>query len=137
MHGFFIDQEEEGQWFLCILMEYASKGDLHQLIESSRKNKEYMPEQLIWDICRQITEGLHYLHNNSIMHRDIKPHNILITSQGTFKIADLGISRNLNSQTSTLHISKIGTPLYAAPEMLRKQPYDFKIDMWALGCLLY
>lgn len=67
----------------------------------------------------------------------MKPQNILITSHNCFKIGDLGISRKLNSKSQLLLESKIGTPLYACPELIRKQPYDYKVDMWALGCVLH
>jgi NIMA (never in mitosis gene a)-related kinase len=72
-----------------------------------------------------------------VIHRDIKPQNILITGDETFKIGDLGISRHVNNKNKQLHESKIGTPLYASPELIRRQPYDYKTDMWALGCVMH
>ena len=54
------------------------------------------------------------------------------------KIADMGISISVaNSESKSVSVSKLGTPLYTAPEVLRRQPFDFKVDIWALGCLLY
>ncbi|CDW76156.1 serine threonine protein kinase [Stylonychia lemnae] len=131
------DNSTTPSWYLCILMDYASNGDLSQLIERHKSEKQPINEEVIWNICKQVAIGLQYLHQKKIIHRDIKPQNILITTYNQYKIADMGISRNLNSNNSQLHTSKIGTPLYQAPELIRKQPYDYKIDMWALGCLLH
>eukprot|EP00347_Sterkiella_histriomuscorum_P015113 403358271 len=142
MHDYFIDQENSAKqlncnWYLCITMDYAANGDLLQLIEKYKSEKQHIPENNIWIIAKEVCEGLSYLHSRNIIHRDIKPQNILITGSNSYKIADLGISRELSSKNQQLHTSKIGTPLYQSPELLRKQPYDFKVDIWALGCLLY
>ncbi len=65
MFNHFIHKDSNGEnnWYLYILMEYAENGDLHQLIEKSKKHKEYIDEDKIWEICRQVTEGLCYLHS--------------------------------------------------------------------------
>ena len=56
----------------------------------------------------------------------------------TVKIADMGISVSVaNSESKSVSVSKVGTPLYTSPEVLKRQPFDFKVDIWALGCLLY
>ena len=70
------------------------------------------------------------------MHRDLKPANILLTLDGTVKVGDLGLSRELSENTYQAH-SKVGTPLYMSPEVLRGDGYDFKSDIWSIGCLLY
>lgn len=54
---------------------------------------------------------------------------------GKVKLADFGISKSING--AVLNVSKMGTPIYASPEVLRKQPFDFKIDLWALGCIIH
>lgn len=68
--------------------------------------------------------------------RDLKPANIFLTLDGTVKVGDLGLSRELSEHTVMAH-SKVGTPLYMSPEVLRGDGYDFKSDVWSLGCLLY
>ena len=55
----------------------------------------------------------------------------------TIKITDMGISKSIVGSCQILQVGKIGTPLYTSPEVLKRQPFDFKVDMWALGCLLY
>ena len=84
----------------------------------------------------QLASGLFHMHAGRVMHRDLKPANILISKQGNLKIADLGLGRNFN--TGTLEVfSKVGTPLYMSPELLRGEGYEMKSDIWSMGCILY
>ncbi len=69
------------------------------------------------------------------MHRDIKPANVFITGSGTMKLGDMGLGRQL-SQESVAAFSKVGTPLYMSPELLKGDGYDMKSDIWSLGCVL-
>ena len=68
------------------------------------------------------------------MHRDLKPANIFIDSEGDLKVGDLGLSRQLSSQTFEA-FSRVGTPLYMSPEVLQGKGYDWKSDVWSLGCI--
>jgi serine/threonine protein kinase len=80
--------------------------------------------------------ALGYLHANNIIHRDLKLENILLEEDGYIVIADFGLSKILShpdEQTGTF----VGTPVYLAPEVLDKRPYDRTIDWWALGILVY
>jgi len=109
-----------------------------------------LDEVLIWDYFGQIATGLQALHIKGIIHRgyffnrivnfksilDLKPENIFLTSQGRVKIGDLGLSRALNATKRDLTI-KVGTPYYMAPEKISSAIYDYKSDVWGLGCLLY
>src|SRR5690606_23982204 len=93
-------------------------------------------EPMIATVCRESLNGLVYLHNNSIIHRDIKGGNIMVTSRGLVKLVDFGISA-VNARHSMKRETVIGTPLWMAPEIIDNTgmpvPYDYKGDIWALG----
>ena len=76
------------------------------------------------------------MHDKRIMHRDLKPANIFIASDDTLKLGDLGLGRYFGSQTFEA-FSKVGTPLYMSPEVLQNNGYDWKSDVWSLGCIGY
>lgn len=71
-----------------------------------------------------------------VMHRDLKPANIFINSDDELKLGDLGLGRDFSSQTMEA-FSRVGTPLYMSPEVLQGSGYDFKCDVWSLGCISY
>jgi len=76
------------------------------------------------------------MHEKRIIHRDLKPANILIFSDGIFKLGDLGLGRYMSDETFKA-FSQVGTPLYMSPEVIRNEGYDFKTDVWSLGCVIY
>mmetsp|Transcript_19825 Transcript_19825/g.43138 ORF Transcript_19825/g.43138 Transcript_19825/m.43138 type:complete len:627 (+) Transcript_19825:361-2241(+) len=119
---------------LCIIMEYAPDGDLAKVIKKYQMLKRPMPEDLIWKYFIQVALGLAALHNMKILHRDIKPGNIMVMANDVAKIGDLGIAKLLKH---TMAKTQIGTPHYMPPEIWRNRPYSFTSDSWALGCLLY
>lgn len=121
---------------LVIVVEWAAAGDLKRQLRKAQEKQTPFEERIIWKYFSQIADGIQHMHERRIMHRDLKPANILLTLDGTIKLGDLGLSRELSENTIQAH-SKVGTPLYMSPEVLRGDGYDFKSDIWSIGCLLY
>ena len=76
------------------------------------------------------------MHERRIIHRDLKPANILTFSDGLLKLGDLGLGRYMSDETFKAY-SQVGTPLYMSPEIILNNGYDFKSDVWSLGCVIY
>ena len=115
----------------CVVTEYA-QGELFQILEDDQR----LPEVEVRKIAKQLVQALHYLHSNRIIHRDMKPQNVLIGSHGTVKLCDFGFARAMSAQTIVLTSIK-GTPLYMSPELVQEKPYDHTADLWSLGVILY
>lgn len=127
----FIDNNE-----LLIIVEWAEKGDLKRLIRRAISMGIRFKEAEIWEYSRQLSSALDHMHRKRVMHRDLKPANIFVTMNGSLKLGDLGLGRFFSSQTLEA-FSKVGTPLYMSPEVLRGAGYDLRSDVWSLGCVLY
>ena len=127
----FIDETDQS---LCIVMEYADKGDLYQKITQFKKIGCLIDEVDIWRIFIQMTKGLKALHDLKILHRDLKSANIFLFSDGSAKIGDLNVSK---VAYRGLGYTQTGTPYYASPEVWRDEPYDIKSDIWSLGCVTF
>jgi len=118
---------------LMIVFEWAESGDLRRLL---RKTTTPFEERQVWNYFLQVAGAIAHMHEQRMMHRDIKPANIFISATNVLKLGDLGLGR-VFSNDSVEAFSKVGTPLYMSPEVLHGQGYDFKSDVWSLGCLLY
>lgn len=120
---------------LCIVTEFASKGDLQRFIRTHAAKRDPIHEQTIWHIFLQISIAVDYLHKLNVLHRDLKPANVLLDANTNVKLADMGIVKILRN--SGYGQTQIGTPLYMSPETLKRERYGTKSDSWALGCVLY
>ena len=129
---FYSYSNEEG---IYIIMEFCEYGDLFSLLQSVKKKKVYVNEEIIWNVAIQTLLGLEYLHSKQIIHRDIKLLNLFMTKDKKIKIGDMGMSKHV--EEGEMIMSRVGTPLYIAPELVKKEKYDYKIDIWSFGCSLY
>ena len=122
---------------LYLITEYAEFGDMEQIIKSRQKTKNYFNENHLIKIWKQIIKGILVLHKNHILHRDLKSANIFIIDEKIekIKIGDLNVCRIINEQK--LKHTQTGTPYYSSPEIWNNKPYDYKSDIWSLGCLFY
>ncbi|KAL8953799.1 MAG: hypothetical protein Q9222_000364 [Ikaeria aurantiellina] len=121
-HGFVKSTES-----LNIILEYCENGSLHSI----SKNFGKFPENLVGLYMSQVLHGLLYLHEQGVIHRDIKGANILTTKQGLVKLADFGVA----TRTTTLHESSVvGTPYWMAPEVIELSGATTASDIWSLGC---
>ncbi|XP_072521951.1 serine/threonine-protein kinase Nek4 [Salminus brasiliensis] len=119
---------------LYIAMGFCEGGDLYHRLKQQKG--ELLPERQVVEWFVQIAMALQYLHEKHILHRDLKTQNIFLTKTNIIKVGDLGIARvleNQNDMASTL----IGTPYYMSPELFSNKPYNYKSDVWALGCCVY
>jgi NIMA (never in mitosis gene a)-related kinase len=120
-----------------LIMEYVDGGDLKEKIEEARINKKKLEEKQIVTWVKEIASALRYCHKDkNIMHRDIKPDNILLTNDGHIKLADFGNSKMLSKKTKITK-TRIGDLDYISPEIENGEEYTFSTDIWSLGVLTY
>ena len=119
---------------LNIVMELADDGDIESKIEYNKKNKLSFQENTIWNILIQILQGLKFLHDNKIIHRDLKSANIFLMKNGLVKIGDLNVSKLAKIGKAN---TRTGTPYYSSPEIWIEQQYNNKTDIWSVGCIIY
>lgn len=101
---------------------WHAAGELFEILEDDQS----LPEATVQSIAKQLVRALHYLHTNRVIHRDMKPQNILIGANGVVKLCDFGFARAMSSNTMVLTSIK-GTPLYMAPELVQEQPYNHTV----------
>ncbi|XP_029099779.1 serine/threonine-protein kinase Nek4 isoform X5 [Monodon monoceros] len=125
---------EGGDGLLYIVMGFCEGGDLYRKLKEQKGRLLSESQVVEWFV--QIAMALQYLHEKHILHRDLKTQNVFLTRKNIIKVGDLGIARVLENHcdmASTL----IGTPYYMSPELFSNKPYNYKSDVWALGCCVY
>ncbi|XP_022096854.1 serine/threonine-protein kinase 17B-like [Acanthaster planci] len=122
---------------VILVLEFAAGGELHPYCVAEKEDA--FTEQDVVRLVRQILEGVYYLHQNNIVHLDLKPQNILLTSGlpclGDIKLIDFGIARLVQNGDVIRDI--VGTPEFVAPEVLNYEPITLATDMWSIGVLTY
>ena len=118
-----------------MVMEYAEGGNLADLLLKNRVvGRRFSPDQILM-YAAQLTLALLAVHSNQILHRDVKPQNIYI-KEGVLKLGGFGVAKALASE-SDMAEGKCGTPYYMPPEVCSGLAYDSKVDVWALGVVIF
>jgi NIMA (never in mitosis gene a)-related kinase len=132
----FIHSRKSKKAKFCIIMEYADDGDLFKVVKDHLKANQKIKEEQIWKWFLQICQAIRYIHSKKIIHRDIKCQNIFLLKNGQIKLGDFGISKVLMDSFDFAK-TPLGTPYFLSPEICSGSKYNFKIDIWMLGCVLY
>ena len=121
--------EDDDNFFM--VMPYASRGQLYTLL---RKNTRF-DQRTTAQFLRETISAVKYLHDHNVIHRDIKPENILLDQNYRVKLSDFGWANFC--QKNETRTTFCGTPEYLSPEMVKKLPHDYRVDIWSLGVLLF
>ena len=127
LHDVIIDTNYNNIYFI---LDYYPKGDLSKFLNHKPLKEKYCRKYM-----NQLSQGLEYLLNMDILHRDLKPQNILLTNEFNIKITDFGFAKQIDK--NALITTLCGSPMYMAPEIINKQDYDIKSDLWSVGVILY
>jgi len=124
--------EVDGQLYL--VMRLAGGGDLKKLLTAEEKLE---PRRAV-EICEQVASALDAAHESGLVHRDVKPSNVLLDRRGHAYLADFGLSRKLSEQAPGFEAGlSLGTPAYVAPEQIEGKEVDGRADQYSLACLLH
>ncbi|SHH19253.1 serine/threonine protein kinase [Thermosyntropha lipolytica DSM 11003] len=116
-----------------IVLEFVEGYTLKELIEKEAP----LDIRKAVDITIMVCDGIHHAHERGVIHKDIKPHNILITSSGLVKVADFGIAQAVSKKTITFGGNILGSVQYISPEQAKGEPVTRQTDIYSLGCVLY
>jgi serine/threonine-protein kinase len=125
-------EDQEGH-LAYIVMEYIAGQSLDRMLSEEPKK---LPLDKALRLTRELAEALDHAHGQGVIHRDMKPANVLVTPEGHAKIADFGIAK-INLANVTLRGQVLGTPAYMSPEQLEGEPVDKRSDLFSLGAILY
>jgi serine/threonine protein kinase len=126
-----VEESEDGGAFIA--MEYVRGTNLKALLQGDQP----LSLPFVVDVIAQVADALDYAHSRGVIHRDVKPANILITADNRVKITDFGIARIIDASNLTQEGQLLGTPNYMAPEQIQGKEVDHRADHFALGVVLY
>ncbi|KAA6355317.1 MAG: putative G2-specific protein kinase nim-1 [Streblomastix strix] len=115
-------------------MEYYKGGDLRNTITDLQKMPEKDRSIRVWEIFGQITRALNHLHSHGIMHRDLKPANVFMNEDGSVRLGDFGLVKDISEKE---YATMAGTKAYMAPEGHLTKKLDFKSDIFSLGIIIF
>jgi NIMA (never in mitosis gene a)-related kinase 1/4/5 len=121
-------------------MHYCESGTLDSVITAAKKNKTSIAEAQIIKWLLQLALALNYLHHHGVIHRDLKPMNVMLTEGGDLlKLADFGLAINIEQRLKNAkdQTDEAGTPYYIAPEIIQREAYSYPADCWSLGVIIY
>ena len=119
---------------ILLVLEYAPGGELFDVLYYTSSLKEVVARTYF----KQIINGLEACHNANVVHRDLKPQNLLLDSKYNLKITDFGLSKIIQSDAdAVMKTTYVGTRGYQAPELLLNQKYDLKCDIFSVGVILF
>lgn len=127
---------------LCLVMDYCEGGDLAHCLRRQREelgafgDPVHFSEHVVLDWFIEMALSLDYVHSRRVLHRDLKTNNVFLTRDGRLRLGDFGIAKALEGTVSEA-ASCVGTPSYMPPEVCEGETYDYKADVWSLGCILY
>ena len=120
---------------LVLVLEYCEQGELRGAIKAKAAEGEYFNEPEIMRWFAQLVDALAYVHSQRIIHRDLKSNNVFL-KQGRALLGDFGMSKVFEGSLQAA-MTVVGTPFYTSPEICKHEPYNYKTDIWSLGCVLY
>jgi polo-like kinase 1 len=125
-HGFFDDEA-----YIYIVLELCQKRSMAEL----QKRRQFLTDPEVRYYMKQVLSAVQYLHENKIIHRDLKLGNLFINNEMQVKVGDFGLSTRIES--GERRRTMCGTPNYIAPEILEKKGHGYEVDVWSFGCIVF
>ena len=119
-----------------IVTELATQGDLAALVKRRAAEPKPIAESEVWSYFLQLAIGVSYLHAINVIHRDLKPANVFLDGEGRIKLGDVGVVKLMRCYMMWGQ-TQVGTPLYMSPEIIRRERYDKRVDVWSVGCIVH
>jgi serine/threonine protein kinase len=120
-----------------MVMEYIEGDSLETRLKAVQADGRLLPGTEVWRIIKQMGEGLTYIHEQGVIHRDVKPANILLTQDGNVVISDFGVAKLLAGYGDTTTGAITGTPAYMSPEQALGQTIDHRADLYSMAVIVY